>query len=191
MAFEELILISFDALTYAALALAAWKSSMKRRVLLETVFFMGMLLSAFMAFSRLFMERREAHVVVLLGALVSVALDCVSLAFISGPSILFKIFFAANAASVLGTALLRLLSTRKRPRKREEAKRAPSRAKRHMGKTEETKLLRAKAPYIVNGDAVIRKGESVQLLKTTGEHYYVVRKFTGAEYVVPKTYFYE
>ena len=55
---------------------------------------MGILLSAFMEFSRLFMDQREAQIIILVSALVSVALDWVVLAFIYLSSMLFNILFA-------------------------------------------------------------------------------------------------
>lgn len=49
-------------------------------------------------------------------------------------------------------------------------------------------VVKAKSPFIVNGEVVIRNGESVELLKTMGA-YHSVRTFSGSEYIVPSSYF--
>lgn len=58
-----------------------------------------------------------------------------------------------------------------------------------IGVSDEVRVLRAKVSFVINNQVVIRKGESVQLLKTVGS-YYSVRKFSGLEYIVPASYFY-
>jgi len=53
----------------------------------------------------------------------------------------------------------------------------------------EVRHLRAKIDFVINGTPYIRKGETVELLKTIGS-YYSVRNGTGTEYIVPKSNFF-
>ncbi|KAI5190138.1 hypothetical protein NECID01_0831 [Nematocida sp. AWRm77] len=53
----------------------------------------------------------------------------------------------------------------------------------------ESKHLRTKTDFVINGTVYIRKGETVELLKTIGS-YYSVRNASGIEYIVPKTNFF-
>lgn len=55
--------------------------------------------------------------------------------------------------------------------------------------TAEVRHLRAKSDFVVNGTPYIRKGETVELLKTIGS-YYSVRNSSGTEYIVPKGNFF-
>lgn len=53
----------------------------------------------------------------------------------------------------------------------------------------EVKHLRMKKDFVVNGTVYIRKGETVEYLKTIGT-YYSVRKSTGAEFIVARDSFF-
>ncbi|KAI5181924.1 hypothetical protein NEOKW01_2074 [Nematocida sp. AWRm80] len=83
-------------------------------------------------------------------------------------------------------------------RKRRESLRKRPVIKRRFGNTirmppisvsTESRHLRAKTNFVINGITYIRKGETVELLRTIGS-YYSIRNSTGTEYIVPKTNFF-
>ncbi|KAI5170806.1 hypothetical protein NEFER03_0265 [Nematocida sp. LUAm3] len=53
----------------------------------------------------------------------------------------------------------------------------------------EARHLRTKQDFTINGVVYIRKGETVELLRTIGS-YYSVRNSIGTEYIVPKSHFF-
>jgi hypothetical protein len=196
MLFAEFTLISLCTLSYFVLSIMLWRSiSIKEKGMMGTGFFIGMVLFALLGFSRPFMEKKERDRAVFAGCVFSLAVDYAVIPYLRGAPPVFILFYFLNILSVHAIAGIRVVSFVKERRRsgdrhRHRAEKMPSIRTSRIGKSDETKLLRTKTPYVVNGEVVIRKGESVQLLKRTGEHYYVVRKFSGAEYVVPKSYFY-
>ncbi|OAG31934.1 hypothetical protein NEDG_00409 [Nematocida displodere] len=101
--------------------------------------------------------------------------------------------YVSLSVGELGVYIAKVLA---RKRKRALLKKAP--IKRRYGKEVkalplavcvETRQLRAKCDFSINGSIYIRKGETVELLHPIGS-YYSVRNPSGAEYIVPKANFF-
>ncbi|KAI5184987.1 hypothetical protein NEHOM01_0538 [Nematocida homosporus] len=112
-------------------------------------------------------------------------------------SVLGMIFTIVYVLLSIGAPVLYIIKWVYKSRRRTALKKTPV-IKRRFGKeirlpsiavSTELRHLRTKTDFVINGVVYIRKGETVELLRTIGS-YYSVRNSTGTEYIVPKANFF-